>query len=104
MDPGIDFAKLPHIDAVLISHNHYDHMDIVTLQKLTETHSMPIYTGLGNKKYLKERGIENVEELDWWQNSSLGDLRFHFVPAQHFSARGVTDRNKTLWGGFVIEG
>lgn len=80
---------------------------------------MPIYTGLGNKKYLNDRGIENVIEMDWWDSIVLGETKrkdedsqkqdirrfskLTFVPSQHFSARGITDRNRTLWGGFAWE-
>jgi hypothetical protein len=91
-------------------------MDIPTLRRLEERDNPKIYTGLGNKKYLEKRGIKNVVEMDWWQienrNSKLEtrnervpdesrvtnlESRITFLPAQHFSARGVTDRNRTLW-------
>ncbi|MBC7503763.1 MBL fold metallo-hydrolase [Candidatus Gracilibacteria bacterium] len=100
-DPGVTLDDLPPLDAVLLSHNHYDHMDLVALRFLSKKHHMPIYTGLGNKEYLKARGINNVIEMDWWDRELLGDCKITFVPSQHFSARGITDRNRTLWGGFA---
>ncbi len=100
-EPGVTLEDLPPIDAVLLSHNHYDHMDLMALRVLSAKHHMPIYTGLGNQKYLNDRGIENVIEMDWWDTELLGDCKISFVPSQHFSARGITDRNRTLWGGFA---
>jgi hypothetical protein len=101
VDPGVRFEDLPHIDLVLLSHNHYDHMDLPTLRRLEEKYDMPIYTGLGNSQYLQKRGIKNSIDMDWWQCDEFTKekipLSIHFVPAQHFSARGITDRNKTLW-------
>lgn len=79
-------------------------MELSTLTKLEERDNPVIYTGLGNKKYLDKRGVKNVVEMDWWQTETRNDeSRITFLPAQHFSARGVTDRNRTLWGAFAIE-
>ena len=100
--PGIALDQLPPIDLVLISHNHYDHMDIPTLKKLNDKFHPKIFTGLGNTAYLKKFGL-NAEDMDWWQSRSFKDVRVIFVPSRHFSARGFSDRRKTLWGGFVIE-
>ncbi|MEW6777399.1 MAG: MBL fold metallo-hydrolase [Bdellovibrionota bacterium] len=103
--PGIRFEDLPPIDAVLVSHNHYDHLDIPTLQRLAKEHRLKIFTGLGNSQLLESSGIQNSKDLDWWQGVELTpEIRVTFVPAQHFSSRGLADRNQTLWGGFVIEG
>jgi len=102
--PAIKFEDLPPIDVILISHNHYDHLDIPTLKKLNEKFSPTILAGLGNNKLLKEEGIENVIEMDWWDRFSYKDKSFHFTPVQHWSARGIFDKRKTLWGGFYIEG
>ncbi|MBP9779772.1 MBL fold metallo-hydrolase [Candidatus Gracilibacteria bacterium] len=105
MDPGVDFDTLPRIDSVLLSHNHYDHMDISTLEKLHDRDNPVIYTGLGNADYLSKYGIRSVIDMDWWDTNTLhSDNESHvtFVPAQHFSARGIYDRNRTLWGGFVL--
>ncbi len=92
--PGIRFQDLPPIDIVLVSHNHYDHLDVATLQRLAGS---KIITPLGNAALMKRHGIV-ASELDWWQ--SEGPITV--VPAQHFSARGMSDRNRNLWGGFMI--
>jgi len=92
--PGIRFADMPPIDFVLVSHNHYDHCDIPTLQRLR----CPIVTPLGNGALMRRYGIARVTELDWWQSEGP----FVCVPANHFSARGLSDRNRNLWSGFVI--
>jgi len=102
--PGIAFENLPPIDIILLSHNHYDHLDIATLKRLSKVHRPYIVTGLGNLKWLASRGIEKVIEFDWWQRSELlNTLEIVFIPAQHFSARSVFDINKTLWGGFALK-
>ncbi|MGE0633350.1 MAG: MBL fold metallo-hydrolase [Pseudobdellovibrionaceae bacterium] len=105
-DPGVKFSDLPEIDLVLISHNHYDHMDHETILKLEETFSPVFVTSLGNKTLLEKWGCKKVFEMDWWDQKQFPDKGdgtiIHFVPSQHFSARGPFDRNRTLWGGFVI--
>jgi L-ascorbate metabolism protein UlaG (beta-lactamase superfamily) len=102
--PGQPLEALPSIDLVLVSHNHYDHLDKETLRTLQERDAPRIMTGLGNGALLAGLGFRPVSELDWWQSDEMGGVRVTYVPAQHFSARGLTDRNRTLWGGFVIEG
>lgn len=102
--PGLRFEDLPPIDTVLVSHNHYDHMDIPTLRALEEKFSPLFMVGLGNKKYMERKGLEKVEELDWLKKTSLpGGRSIYFVPAQHFSGRAPWNIDKSLWGGFVIE-
>lgn len=95
----------PGFDAILISHNHYDHLDLPTLRRLTRLHpGVPILTGLGNTKLLEREGLPGSRDLDWWQEVTLrSGARLVFVPAQHFSGRGLGDRNRTLRGGFVIQ-
>src|SRR5437762_1303468 len=100
--PGIRFDDLPPIDLVLVSHNHYDHLDVPTLLRLQGRAESPshIITPLGNGRLMARFGIRNVTELDWWQREGNVTL----VPARHFSARAISDRNRNLWGGFVIHG
>ncbi|HUP50411.1 MAG TPA: MBL fold metallo-hydrolase [Thermoanaerobaculia bacterium] len=96
--PGIRFEDLPPIHAVLISHNHYDHLDRPTLRALRRS---TVITHLGNGAVIPG----GARELDWWQELAVGDrVRVTAVPAQHFSSRGLSDRNANLWGGFVITG
>jgi len=101
--PGLAFERLPLIHLVLVSHNHYDHMDLATLRRLRQRFDPLFVTGLGNRRYLLKRGIARVEELDWWQTCSApGGLAVTMTPAQHFSRRGLFDRLRTLWGGFML--
>lgn len=99
---GIKIENLPKIDIVLISHNHYDHLDIPTLRELEKRFSPYFFVGLKNGELLKVEGLTKIIELDWWDSYSILDLEIHFTPAQHFSARGIFDRNKSLWGSFVV--
>jgi len=102
---GIRFEDLPHIDVILITHNHYDHMDIPTLKRLQKKFAPRIYVPLGNSRILKRHGMNDVVEMDWWQELPLnGCLTLVCVPARHFSSRGMWDQGKALWSGFVIEG
>ncbi len=102
--PGIRFEDLPPLDLVLVSHNHYDHLDIATLRALGRAHSPRFVAPLGVGAYLKRHGLTAVSELDWWQHGERrGELAVTAVPAQHFSGRGVRDRNRTLWCGYVLE-
>lgn len=102
--PGVDFDNLPAIDIVLISHNHYDHMDIPTLKRIAGKWNPKIYAGLGNARYLRSRGIPNVMDLDWWEKDEVKEgLSVVGAPGQHFSSRALSDRNRTLWCGFIIE-
>jgi L-ascorbate metabolism protein UlaG (beta-lactamase superfamily) len=103
--PGIRFEDLPRIDVVLVSHNHYDHLDLPTLARLASKGTPRAVVPLGNLALVRESGIPGVEELDWWQSLPLSpQVKITLVPAQHFSARTPWDRNKTLWGGFVLSG
>lgn len=99
---GISFAALPPIDLVLISHNHYDHLDLPTLQMLQRRDAPLILCGLGTARLLREHGVPRGRDLDWWQSVELGDVTVTFAPAQHWSMRGATDRNRNLWGSFYL--
>lgn len=100
-EPGIKIEDLPSIDAVLISHGHYDHLDFPTIRKLKGDPVYYVPIGLG-KDFLK-RGYRKVHEANWWDTLKQGTLSFHFVPAQHWTRRGILDMNTSHWGGWVIE-
>jgi len=100
--PGIEFSQLPPIDVVLISHNHYDHMDLATLKRLNDAFHPLIIVPLGNKVYLANYKLNNVVELDWWQHYKVKNAVITFFPARHWSARWFTDVNRTLWGSYGI--
>ncbi|NUQ73120.1 MAG: MBL fold metallo-hydrolase [Polyangiaceae bacterium] len=103
--PGIRYEDLPPIDVVLVSHNHYDHMDLPTLRRLAADHKPKIFAGLGSRVLLHGEGVDGTEDLDWWQVADLApEVRVTGVPATHFSNRGFCDRNNTLWMGFVVSG
>jgi L-ascorbate metabolism protein UlaG (beta-lactamase superfamily) len=103
--PGIPFDSLPKIDIVLITHDHYDHMDVPSLLRLQRRYHPRIITGLGNPGYLASKGVLGAEQLDWWQSTPLGaGVRVTAVPARHWSGRSLSDRYERLWEGFVIEG
>ncbi len=100
--PGIRLEDLPRPDIILLSHNHYDHMDFPSLRTLHRRHAPHVVTTLGNEATLARIGIKSTE-LDWWQDVTIGDVRITATPARHFSARTPFDRNRTLWGGFMLE-
>jgi N-acyl-phosphatidylethanolamine-hydrolysing phospholipase D len=104
VSPGIALADLPHIDAVLISHNHYDHLDEPSVKALNaQKGGAPLFiVPLGMKRWLAERGIANAVELDWWQAHKLGNLEVVLTPVQHWSARGLNDKMQNLWGGYAL--
>jgi N-acyl-phosphatidylethanolamine-hydrolysing phospholipase D len=105
--PAISIADFPAVDVVVISHNHYDHLDkksvlgLVKNQKATP----PLFlVPLGMKAWFKKIGIhKNVVELDWWESHQVGAWKYHAVPVQHWSRRGLGDTNEVLWAGWVIE-
>jgi L-ascorbate metabolism protein UlaG (beta-lactamase superfamily) len=101
--PGLSVAQLPKIDLILLSHNHYDHMDLHTLRALrVRFPAVRIITPLGNGAYLAGEGIAGAIELDWWESVRLGDAEVMVTPARHFSARTLWDRRRMLWGGLVL--
>ncbi|MFT4928177.1 MAG: L-ascorbate metabolism protein UlaG (beta-lactamase superfamily) [Phenylobacterium sp.] len=102
--PPIDIDGLPQIRGVIISHNHYDHLDKQAIKQLkNKVESFIVPLGIGND--LINWGIEadNIVELDWWQSANIGALSLTSTPAQHFSGRGLTDGNETLWSSWVIK-
>ena len=102
--PGIRFEDLPDIDVVLISHNHYDHLDIATVSKLNSVFQPEFVCPLGVSAYLKKNGISRTRDMDWWDEYSLSkSVQLVCVQSQHFSGRGMFDRDKTLWAGYVIQ-
>ncbi|MFT4798512.1 MAG: L-ascorbate metabolism protein UlaG (beta-lactamase superfamily) [Candidatus Azotimanducaceae bacterium] len=102
--PGIAMTDLPEIDVILISHNHYDHLDTATLKQLAARQQTKplILSGLGVGKLLNEIGLNRSVDMQWGQTESLGEVEFAFVECRHRSGRGITDQMKTLWGSFVI--
>ena len=104
--PAVELSELPSIDFVIISHNHYDHLDRKTVLALTkQQQEKPPYflVPLGLKSWFADIGItEKVIELDWWQSEQIGQWNFTAVPVQHWSKRGLFDTNKTLWAGWVV--
>ena len=102
--PGVRFEDLPPIDVILISHNHYDHLDEETLKRFAELPEQPlILAGLGNGQLFERWGLGNHRDLDWEQGHRVGDVEFIFSECRHRSGRGITDQMKTLWGAFVIK-
>jgi L-ascorbate metabolism protein UlaG (beta-lactamase superfamily) len=103
--PAIPLDRLPHVDVVVISHSHYDHLDEASVVALAKQQGGPplFLVGLGLKPWFAAMGIENVVELDWWDAHTVGPVKFTFTPVQHWSSRTPWDRNRTLWGGFLVE-
>jgi N-acyl-phosphatidylethanolamine-hydrolysing phospholipase D len=105
----VELAALPRIDVVLISHNHYDHLDQRTVHMLNQQVGGPplFIVPLGVDLWLKDQGISRVQRMDWWESmrvsAATGEVTIHFVPSQHWSSRSPWDRNATLWGGFVAQ-
>jgi L-ascorbate metabolism protein UlaG (beta-lactamase superfamily) len=101
----VSIRELPPLDAVLVSHDHYDHLDYTTMRLLRRA-NVPIVTSLGVGAHLEAFGIapERIVELDWWETARIPgtDLVLNAVPSQHFSGRGIQDGNKTLWSSWVI--
>lgn len=101
--PGIRLNDIKKIDLLLLSHDHYDHMDKRTLKRIAKKHQPLVLTGLNNGDLLRSFGLKNVVEMDWWQSIEFRGMTIHFTPTQHFSGRTFAARMTTLWGGFVLE-
>ncbi|MEI8146269.1 MAG: MBL fold metallo-hydrolase [Alphaproteobacteria bacterium] len=102
--PGIAKEDLPKIDVVLVSHGHYDHMDLPSLRAIHARFQPRLLTGLGHGEFLARAGIPGAVELNWGEAAPLpGGHRATYVPMRHFSARGIRDRARSLWGGFAVE-
>ena len=102
-EPGVRWEDVPRIDTVLVSHNHYDHLDLPTLHRLADRGQSQFVVPAGVGRLLRSKDVGPVHELDWGESLTLSPTTIHAVPALHFSARGVFDRNRTLWCGYVIE-
>jgi L-ascorbate metabolism protein UlaG (beta-lactamase superfamily) len=98
--PGLALDEIPAVDIVLLSHSHYDHLHVGSLRKLKGSPVALVPEGLGLK--MRRLGLSTVHELPWWGKTTVGPLEFHFVPAQHWTRRTLTDTNSSLWGGWVI--
>ena len=101
--PGLAFEALPPIDFVLVSHNHYDHLDVPSLRRLAARGTrfvVPLKVGA----LLARAGIGPIDELDWWQSLTVGPITIHCVPSQHWSKRGFADDNTSLWAGWAVHG
>jgi N-acyl-phosphatidylethanolamine-hydrolysing phospholipase D len=104
-EPGLDFTKLPPIDIVLISHNHYDHLDQSTIEDIADHYpNARFFVPLRIRDWFEDKGIRNVEELDWWEGVTFKNLKIICTPAQHFSGRWINDRNQTLWCSWTVLG
>jgi N-acyl-phosphatidylethanolamine-hydrolysing phospholipase D len=103
-EPGLRLSLLPKIDIILISHNHFDHLDEPTILELSKDKNIKFFVPLKVKKWFVDKGITNVEEYDWWDEVDYKDLKIVCTPAQHFSTRGLGDRNHTLWSGWAVFG
>jgi L-ascorbate metabolism protein UlaG (beta-lactamase superfamily) len=103
-EPGLRFEDLPRIDLVVISHDHYDHLDVSTVTRLAKVHRPTFFVPLGLKEWFADLDITDIIELDWWESRKFKNLVVTCVPAQHFSGRTPWTRNRTLWSGWVVAG
>jgi N-acyl-phosphatidylethanolamine-hydrolysing phospholipase D len=102
--PGMRWEDLPPIDAVVISHDHYDHLDEPTVRRIARDHRATFFVPLGHREWLADAGVREVVELDWWQSRRLRGVTFVCTPAQHSSGRGLHDQNLRLWSSWVVMG
>ena len=104
-DPPLALAQLPPLDAVVLSHDHYDHLDEATIRQLADGR-IPFIAPLGVGAHLEHWGAagDRITELDWWESTSVGDVEVTCTPARHFSGRTLLDRDATLWCGWAMAG
>jgi L-ascorbate metabolism protein UlaG (beta-lactamase superfamily) len=100
-EPGLRLGELPEIDIVVISHGHYDHLDFPTLKKLKGDPQYFVPIGLGS--LFRKKGYSRVKEMSWWDEMEYKGIQIHFVPAQHWTRRTLTDINTSHWGGWVFQ-
>lgn len=103
IEPGISAENLPLIDIIVISHNHYDHLDEAFIEALPNKNDIHVFVPLGLKGFFTERGYSQVHELDWYENASVNTLKITALPSVHYSGRGASDKNKTLWCSWSID-
>ena len=102
--PALLLEDIPRIDIVTVSHNHYDHLDIDSLQQISTYHPDAVFlVPAGDLKLLNRKKIKNAFEFEWWESFNSNNIKFTFTPVQHWSKRGLFDRNKSLWGGWYIQ-
>jgi L-ascorbate metabolism protein UlaG (beta-lactamase superfamily) len=101
--PGLKMESLGRVDFILLTHNHYDHLDLTALKRLDHLYAPRIITALGVDLFLHKKGFRNIQALDWWEKTSLKHIKLHSTPTQHFSSRGIFDRDRSLWCGFVLQ-
>jgi L-ascorbate metabolism protein UlaG (beta-lactamase superfamily) len=104
VDAGIPLDRLPPIDIILVSHNHYDHLDAKTIDALPDKLRAQVIVPLGLGDFFRTRGYARVHELDWYERMSSDGVEIEVLPAIHFSRRGPFDKNRSLWSGFAIRG
>jgi L-ascorbate metabolism protein UlaG (beta-lactamase superfamily) len=102
--PGVPFQSLPPVHVVVISHDHYDHLDLATVKRLAATHDPLFLVPLGFRRWFADIGISRVEEMDWWQEREVGGVRIVCTPAQHWSQRSPMDLNRRLWASWAVVG
>ncbi|MFM6990311.1 MAG: MBL fold metallo-hydrolase [Rhodoferax sp.] len=103
--PGVALDDLPNIDVILISHNHYDHLDMGTLKRLAQKFTSTVLVPIGDKELVESAGFRDVREMDWWEDTVISqELNVAFTPTQHFSRRGLFDLQRSLWGSYLIKG
>ncbi|MBW1725017.1 MAG: MBL fold metallo-hydrolase [Deltaproteobacteria bacterium] len=102
VNPGISPENLPQIDIILISHNHYDHLDEDFIESIPKKENIHVFVPLKLEAFFSKRGYTNVHELDWYESESMHNIEFTALPTVHYSGRGIGDKNDTLWCGWSI--